>query len=201
VVGAGFAGLRCADILTQRGFDVTIFEARDRIGGRVVQTTLPSGHIVDLGPNWIHGTDHNPILEIAIKTGTMIHEFKDQENFFDEDGKLLKNGRFLSAVMWEMIEHAFKYSRENTDKIRSEASLHEWFNAQVYKRYPKESEFRQRKILLQMIHFWGAFVASKVETQSLKFLWMEEVIEGGKYSNPYPNLFCARLRNSHDTSA
>jgi len=35
VIGAGFAGLRCADVLLQRGHKVTIFEARDRVGGRV----------------------------------------------------------------------------------------------------------------------------------------------------------------------
>ena len=35
IVGAGISGLRCADILLQKGFRVTIFEARDRIGGRV----------------------------------------------------------------------------------------------------------------------------------------------------------------------
>ena len=35
VVGAGMAGLRCAEILTMKGFKVTILEARDRIGGRV----------------------------------------------------------------------------------------------------------------------------------------------------------------------
>lgn len=35
IVGAGFAGLRCADILLQRGVKVTIYEARDRVGGRV----------------------------------------------------------------------------------------------------------------------------------------------------------------------
>ena len=35
VVGAGMAGLRCADVLTRHGLKVTILEARDRIGGRV----------------------------------------------------------------------------------------------------------------------------------------------------------------------
>jgi monoamine oxidase len=35
IVGAGISGLRCADILLSHGFEVTILEARDRIGGRV----------------------------------------------------------------------------------------------------------------------------------------------------------------------
>jgi NADPH-dependent 2,4-dienoyl-CoA reductase/sulfur reductase-like enzyme len=47
IVGAGFAGLRCAEILVQKGFHVTILEARDRIGGRVCQTNF-ANHTVDL---------------------------------------------------------------------------------------------------------------------------------------------------------
>lgn len=35
VVGAGMAGLRCAEVLIQNGFKTTILEGRDRIGGRV----------------------------------------------------------------------------------------------------------------------------------------------------------------------
>ena len=47
IVGAGFAGLRCADVLLRRGVKVTIFEARNRVGGRVGQS-LKLGHKVDL---------------------------------------------------------------------------------------------------------------------------------------------------------
>lgn len=35
IVGAGVSGLRCVEVLLNRGFQVTILEARDRIGGRV----------------------------------------------------------------------------------------------------------------------------------------------------------------------
>lgn len=40
VVGAGIAGLRCAAVLLEKGARVTIFEARDRIGGRVRSSRL-----------------------------------------------------------------------------------------------------------------------------------------------------------------
>lgn len=48
IIGAGISGLRCADILGQNGAQVTIFEARDRVGGRVSLTNPPVvGPLVD----------------------------------------------------------------------------------------------------------------------------------------------------------
>lgn len=35
IVGAGLAGLRCAEVLISKGAKVTVLEARQRIGGRV----------------------------------------------------------------------------------------------------------------------------------------------------------------------
>jgi hypothetical protein len=64
---------RCVDVLIQHGFDVTILEARSRIGGRVHRVQMTSGHEVDMGANWIHGTDNNPILDLAKKTSTPTH--------------------------------------------------------------------------------------------------------------------------------
>ncbi len=39
VIGAGFAGLACADELAFAGYQVTVVEARDRVGGRVKSNT------------------------------------------------------------------------------------------------------------------------------------------------------------------
>jgi NADPH-dependent 2,4-dienoyl-CoA reductase/sulfur reductase-like enzyme len=47
VVGAGVAGLKCADILLQHGVKVTILEGRNRVGGRLCQSK-ELGHLVDL---------------------------------------------------------------------------------------------------------------------------------------------------------
>lgn len=48
IVGAGLSGLALATALIADGHDVTVFDARDRAGGRVLS---PSGY--DLGPSWI----------------------------------------------------------------------------------------------------------------------------------------------------
>jgi len=57
VIGAGLAGLACADELAFAGYDVTVVEARDRLGGRVLsRTDLICGKVVEgggelVGPN------------------------------------------------------------------------------------------------------------------------------------------------------
>jgi monoamine oxidase len=35
IIGAGVAGLRCAEVLLSHGVNVTIIEGRERLGGRV----------------------------------------------------------------------------------------------------------------------------------------------------------------------
>lgn len=107
IIGAGLTGLRCADMLLKHGgFQVTIIEGRDRIGGRVHQAQLPSGHPIDLGPNWIHGTNDNPILNIANETNTTVGSWDTESYLFDEAGKLLAlaDGEVYSTLMWEIIQ-------------------------------------------------------------------------------------------------
>ena len=64
VLGAGVAGLTAARALSQLGYEVTVLEARDRIGGRC--WTVDD---VDLGAQWIHSTEGNPISTLAHELG------------------------------------------------------------------------------------------------------------------------------------
>jgi monoamine oxidase len=53
VAGAGFAGLAAAEALAGRGMEVTVFEARDRVGGRVHSRQLENGSVVELGAEFV----------------------------------------------------------------------------------------------------------------------------------------------------
>lgn len=68
VIGAGAAGIGAARDLVDAGFDVVVYEARDRIGGRV-NTDTSLGVPVDLGASWIDGVDGNPMTMIADRIG------------------------------------------------------------------------------------------------------------------------------------
>ncbi len=55
VVGAGAAGLAAARTLGDAGHEVTILEARDRIGGRAFTSYDIAEHPVELGAEFVHG--------------------------------------------------------------------------------------------------------------------------------------------------
>lgn len=187
IVGAGLAGLRCADVLLQDGFQVTILEGRDRLGGRLHQERLPNGHLVDVGPNWIHGTDDNCMLDLAKQTNTETSSWDSRSYAFDEDGNLfpVKEGEKYSTIMWDIIQEAFEYSNKHSNETDPSQSLYDFFERRILETIPDTGvDFqKQRRIILQMAELWGAFVGSPIQRQSLKFFWLEECIEGGKMTS------------------
>lgn len=56
IVGGGLSGLNAARLMWEAGADFQLFEARDRLGGRILTvdaTGAPSDDGFDLGPSWI----------------------------------------------------------------------------------------------------------------------------------------------------
>jgi len=92
VVGAGLAGLSAARDLMKAGTDVVVLEARNRPGGRVEQTTLPDGRIVQLGGEVI-GPFHEAYLGLADELGlTIVPSFPQLPG---SDTWVLADGRYV----------------------------------------------------------------------------------------------------------
>lgn len=58
VIGAGYAGLAAATRLAAAGRDVTVLEARARVGGRAWSQSLGNGVIVERGAEYIFPVEH-----------------------------------------------------------------------------------------------------------------------------------------------
>lgn len=178
IIGAGVSGLRCANVLASSGAQVTIFEARNRIGGRVHQVDN-GGYLIDTGSNWIHGTEGNPIMTLAEETKTVVMEPEENSSLvIDRDGKQRSatESNMLSEEFWEVIMAAFKYSDEHSAETDPKTSLAEWIEKEWKKKFKDHAKIQD---LVAESKLWGQFVGSPIEFQSLKFFFLEEGLEGG----------------------
>lgn len=113
VVGAGVAGLAAARTIVDAGHEVTIFEARDRIGGRIF-TDRAFGFPFEIGANWIHGDRGNPLVALAKTAGTEASPFDfDDWRILGPDGSPLPGAdgaplEQLSAALEAAFDNAAK---------------------------------------------------------------------------------------------
>jgi len=91
IIGAGISGLTRAYFLTKKGFNVTVLESRDVVGGSM-RTIKKDGYLIDFGPN--SGLETTPLIK------QMVDELGLSEQFIyaDEVGNnryILKKGELL----------------------------------------------------------------------------------------------------------
>ena len=68
VVGAGLAGLAAARRLVAHGHEVTVVEARERVGGRTEGLVMDDGTPLELGGQWL-GEGHSRMYELVGELG------------------------------------------------------------------------------------------------------------------------------------
>lgn len=114
IIGAGFAGLSAAYKLKNVGWDVTVLEARERIGGRVFSSKMPQNKslVFELGAEWI-GESHERIKALCndFKIPLQKHQFDDY---------LLQNGRVSRPGQWgfsAQARAAFEKAKANYKKL------------------------------------------------------------------------------------
>lgn len=87
VVGAGIAGLTAARRLKSAGTSVLVCEARDRVGGRMLNADVGGGEIVELGGQWI-GPGQDRVAALARELGLETFPTHDQgESVLELEGR------------------------------------------------------------------------------------------------------------------
>lgn len=182
VIGGGFSGLACAYELKSAGYDVTIVEARSRVGGRVLSSAdFVPGKNVELGgeligsnhPTWVRYADQFKLEMLDVT------ECEDCASPVVIDGKLLSAED--SAKVWEQMDAAVQAMNAEAEKIDEDEpwtaanaaeldkkTVAEWIDAQEVDALTKAGLHIQQ------------LADNGMQTRLQSYLGMLTMIKGGK---------------------
>jgi len=124
VIGGGYAGMTAAFELSHAGADVTVLEARNRLGGRVISFgDLVPGSAMEGGAELI-GTNHAIWLDYAKRFKLGFVDITEE----DAEAPIILNGRRLTAdqseALWKELEDVLNVM--NADAARVTDAFEPW---------------------------------------------------------------------------
>lgn len=130
IIGAGFAGLTAGKLLHESGFDVTILEGDNRIGGRTNTIRLGKA-IVDTGATWIHYKKGNLITALAKAYGFEVvnDDYEPYMIWDSENGEIprKKRNKYLKAAE-KARDAAIDFFQENQGNANTETFFDAYVN-------------------------------------------------------------------------
>jgi monoamine oxidase len=105
VIGAGLAGLAAAYRLTQKGWKVTVLEATDRLGGRVMTHRFKRAPELncELGGEWI-GNDHRRMRRLCCAFDLELQSHQYANSFWSQT----RRARLIAPGVWCMSPKAHR---------------------------------------------------------------------------------------------
>ncbi|MFN8671475.1 MAG: FAD-dependent oxidoreductase [Candidatus Sericytochromatia bacterium] len=172
IIGAGMAGISAAyHLQKQGGFDVTVFEARDRLGGRVFSKNSPDGVIAEIGANWIHGHKNNPLIDLCDKFG-----YTHLNTYDEEFIPLFSKGNWLDKDTVEDLREEYeKYIHYATSSKNSNLSVEELF-------WQKAGNSKNKDILKHLLRTsFTEEYAAEANLVTAKVSEMDDSFKGGNH--------------------
>lgn len=170
VIGAGASGLMAASILAEKKYDVTLVEARNRIGGRIHTTNPGFSRPLEEGAEFIHGKQP---LTLKLLKASNTRKTKLAGKYYQLWNGAVEKGDFFDDD-WKHITKALANLKEDTNM----ADL-------LNRKFPGDKHAELRKKVRGFVQGYDAADMNRVSAIALRKEWSESDndhqyrIEGG----------------------
>ncbi|MBE2254785.1 MAG: FAD-dependent oxidoreductase [Ignavibacteria bacterium] len=181
IVGAGLAGLSAGKFLKEKGVNVTILEARNRIGGRVFSFDI-DGLVIELGAEWV-GASHERIIELCKEYNLELHDNRFSSHKLI-DGDYRKPGEWDFTPDWKIkYDKILEDYKNYTDADKMKLDKMDWWRFLVNNDIPEQDliirEYLDSTDFGESIRFVSAYMALAEYAESSEFNEMDFKIKGG----------------------
>jgi len=180
VIGAGVSGLAAAKMLHEAGAQVSVLEARQRIGGRIFTDRDTFGVPVEIGAQYIHGT-HNekgavgPVWQMAQEQRWATVPYSSDAAEVVHAGKIVSNAQQLRNRLGAFSEAIEEAESEITREDSVEDAVNQYLQDEEAS---DEAAMELRAIVASEV---GLGYAGDIDQISLENFGAEDGFSGGNH--------------------
>ncbi|MCB0728051.1 MAG: FAD-dependent oxidoreductase [Ignavibacteriae bacterium] len=190
ILGAGLSGLAAGKMLKENNYDVTILEARNRIGGRVFSHTFDAQNsndsedniVIELGAEWI-GKSHERLLALCkeLNIELLNNQFDDRLIY---DNKYFKPDEWDYSPEWKIkFEKIIKDYANYTEADKKRLDKTDWWrflmNNDISQKDLDLREYADSTDFGESIRFVSAYAALAEYAESDETNEMDYKAKGG----------------------
>ena len=143
------------------------------ISARLWFSALPHPAAHGIGANFIHGTDGNPLTDVAKKVNSTFVFSLNLRKYYDCDGKPVdeETSSIVLGKVWGYHEAALDYSRENV--VDKDADVKSFCDERLKRDKDIKGE-KMRDLVEAGVGILSGIAACDLDKLSLKYYWMED---------------------------